>query len=877
VARPLAPASLHREIEARLADLLGSPVHIADLRLSLRWGLLLEGGDITAWPSAGGPALHVARATAELRPFAHLTGQGRIRRLSLEEPVLRVTQHPDGSITPAPVAALFADSDGEATNAEEPPADPPRALAAVEPFARSLLTRLVVADSFEIVGGRIELIDLAAASHRTLAVAPVQAQLTRSLFGETNLALRGRLHDAGGDRGTFEWESSKGPEAPLRIALATTGLELAAVLPWVRQLRPHAHLGGRLSGTLAFESSEPGHGHLEVDLVAHELESKPPSRRRGPLEADRVALTGVLAIDPDEVRVEGARFSSDDLSLELDATLERPLGLDSHAELALAVRDVTVADLRHVIGWLPAVRREEAEALLASVRTGRLRLLRTGGTATLRGWQSFLVGRSRTPPRDFVIDADLADTTVHVENEDYLESLTGRLWWTGNRVEFRDFSARLDGRPLPRLDLTVNGVSHLFASDRAAREMSAGAPPLEGLRTLWLATRGESPETGSRASFLVDIDHLHHPMFYWPIQDATAHLESLPEGVRISIERGLWADVPVSGEVYWEFEPVERIRARFTAVAAADAPKPAETNGTWAQGRFRMGPFTSERWDHESMEGEFAARGSTLELDDVEIALAPRGHASASGHIDVGQPDVVPVGLRFQVEDGDLSALATSMGLSGHLTTGTVTADGSLATKLRAEPSFAADLTGHIVLDARDGTIGRAVPAALEIPLAGNSENELAERDEIRYDALQTELDFEAGMLRTEGLNLEGPDLRAFASGRVDIAREPHALEAEIVVFLFRPIDSLLGMIPIVNALLLGPNDNLVAAHYRVVGPWDDPKSTLLPIRSFTSGPGTVVFETLPSLVRRGIESLGMLFENRKPEPRAGPAALREP
>ena len=77
------------------------------------------------------------------------------------------------------------------------------------------------------------------------------------------------------------------------------------------------------------------------------------------------------------------------------------------------------------------------------------------------------------------------------------------------------------------------------------------------------------------------------------------------------------------------------------------------------------------------------------------------------------------------------------------------------------------------------------------------------------------------------------------------------------------------------NTLLLGPNDNLVAAHYELEGPVDDPDATLLPLRSFTSGPGTVVFETLPSLVRQGIGALGTLFERPKPEAPPGPAAPR--
>ncbi|MDP6242433.1 MAG: hypothetical protein QF462_03810, partial [Myxococcota bacterium] len=182
--RPPVPASLHREIETRLTDLLGGPVQIGELRLSLRWGVLVEGRDLTVWPSEGGPALHVSRATAKIRIFSHLTGQERIRSVRLERPLLHMTHHPDGSITPEAVSALFADSDEETPTEGDPSTGLLGPLDALEPFARNLLERLVVAESFEILGGRIEFVDLTAASPRTIAVAPVQARLTRSVFGK---------------------------------------------------------------------------------------------------------------------------------------------------------------------------------------------------------------------------------------------------------------------------------------------------------------------------------------------------------------------------------------------------------------------------------------------------------------------------------------------------------------------------------------------------------------------------------------------------------------------------------------------------------------------------------------------------------------------
>ena len=55
-----------------------------------------------------------------------------------------------------------------------------------------------------------------------------------------------------------------------------------------------------------------------------------------------------------------------------------------------------------MIGWLPEIRREDAEAIVAPLEVGHLRLLRTGGVASFIGWQAFLAGRSSELPGDFV-------------------------------------------------------------------------------------------------------------------------------------------------------------------------------------------------------------------------------------------------------------------------------------------------------------------------------------------------------------------------------------------------------------------------------------------------------------------------------------------
>ena len=246
-------------------------------------------------------------------------------------------------------------------------------------------------------------------------------------------------------------------------------------------------------------------------------------------------------------------------------------------------------------------------------------------------------------------------------------------------------------------------------------------------------------------------------------------------------------------------------------------------------------------------------------MTDTEIQLAPHGTARATGHLDLSNVDHVPASVEFEIRDGDLAQLGAGFGLPPDLATGTLQAGGALAASLRAETSLAQELSGTLDLEASDGTIQQAIPAVVALALASASVNPFASRETARFDRLATQLEIASGQLRTRSLTLDGPDVRAFASGSIDIGDEPHPLDVEVVLYLFRPVDFVIDKIPLLNVLLLGPNDNLIAAHFNLTGPWDDPDATLVPHKSLTSGPGSVVFETVPALVLRGLRAIGSL------------------
>ena len=881
VARPLATERLRSEVEERLTEKLGGEVRVAQLRLSLRLGLRLEGSGVEVWPGRGGPGLRVERVEADIRLFSHLTGQPRLRRLRLEGARLRVARGADGALNPPPMAALLAKSSKPVPETSSYPHELLRPLISLEGLARFMLTKTLVADTVEVQDGEILLVDAQVLEPGILAIGGIQGRVQRRrLLGDTRLALQGRLRDEAGERGAFEASGSRSRSGELRLALAATHLELHSLAFYLRELHPEARLSGRISGAVIFEAPSPGVGRLAVDLVGHDMHSVAPLSARwelGPLEASRVELAGELAIDPWQVRLDGARFSTDAFDLEVDAVVERPVRASSRAQIALTIQDVTLAQVRHVIGWLPEIRREEAEAIVAPLEVGHLRLLRTGGVASFSGWQAFLAGRTRELPGDFVVDAELAETTVRVGETDRIEKLSGRLWWTGDRLEIRGAQAQLGTAALfPGLDLSVEGVSNLFALDPGARRLSPGAEPLVGLKPLWQALSRDTDETsGAATSLRVAIERLDHPMFFWPIENAEALIEPVEGGVRIEISEGNWAGVPVRGETQWLFEPDERVGARFSAAPPTDTRTSSSPAGVWARGRFEVGALHEGPWLQESARGEFRAQASTVRLANVDVQLAPSGRLHATAGLDLSRPDAVPFDLSFSVEDGDITALASLAGLPRELATGRLEAAGSLSGSLDPGDAVSAELSGLVEIQARDGTNQQAVPVVVAIALASEMFNPFAQRGKVRYDRIDTLLELERGRLQTDSFKMEGPDVRAFASGSVDVGREPHPVDAEVVLFLFRPIDNVLEKIPLLNLVLLGSNENLVAAHFELKGPWSDPKAQLLPLRSLATGPASLVFQTLPSLLLRGARSSTRSSRasrrRRRPHPRRRP------
>ena len=929
VASQLGPEQLRRVAEEQLARTLRAPVSIEKARIRLRRGLVLHGENVKTWlepaHDAGSgmhpersPGLYIERVEVGLDLFALLAGRFRISRLTLIDATLQVERHADGSFSPTPVAALLARRPktlagsreaGDSTTAEGAADEFVRPFRAMESAVRFLLEKPFVTRSWELRGCTIALRDQWVSEVNGEDAPPVEislghirADLKHSRRGRgARLALRGRILSQAGDHGVVEWEGTRGTRGLVRTTVAMTGLELETFLPYVRATDPGAYLEGNLSGAIAYEATSDDDSQLELDFIVRDAKTSlipEETSNFGLLETRRADARMVVDMTPELIRVKHANLSSGDLDVRLQGTIARPLHPGSTSHLAVSLHDVELARLLERLGWLPELEQGE-QPEVEHVESGRLVTLTARGSAPISGWRDFMRGHTAQLPRGFTIDAEVAHARVRVGETDRLEGLTGHIHWTGDRVEITNAHAELNGSPLPILDVSVEGVSHLFATKRSERALRSGGVPLVGLRPFWEAFAGDDDDEPSAMATTVwlEIDSLEHPMFLWPIDELWATIEPTPGGIHITTTRGRWAGAIVHGDADWLFEPEERMTVRLTAetalspapqdLAGAEAPAddapPAESSPPggpavrrvaepWGKGRFTVASFEGARWRQKKATGSFTASGGVFDLNEVEIELDPTGRMSGSASVDLGQPAEAPYEIEMRVASGDLGVITELLGLPTDSATGQVDLTAHFKGSLRPRSAFVNGLEGQLTVAATSGDLRRGVPPVIAVALASDALNPFASRERVRFDRLDTIFDFTGGMLRTDSLLFDGPDLRIFASGKIDLVRAPHEIDAEVAVFLFRVIDRAIEKIPLLNTLLLGDDDSFQAAYYQLSGPWDEPDTKLIPMRSLASGPASLILERVPQFLRRGLEALGSALRGQPRPPPGLPA-----
>jgi hypothetical protein len=870
--REVSPQYLRIEFQERLSAALETPVTVEEIQVSWENWIQLDARDVRAWSGDAGHGLEISRVVGSIDLLSLLFGELRLREVHIDGAVLRVgaIRNPFGE---PGIAQNAADAAGR-----QHPRELLRPLIALEIAVRVLLESPRLASVLDLQGGHLELDPVGPYRQAPLELREVSSRLVHHRFSkESRLFLEGRLMEGERDLGMIEVVAERNRSGRMRIALNLDSLALGISDAYVSDLGSDARIDGSMSGEIVYETPESGSGRLEVDIVCENLRSVVPAAGDAPperTELPRVDVNASLVITPQSIAVHEGLIATPRTTLRMSGMVARPLQSASMADLSLEFDDVEVAHVRHLIGWLPEIKRDEAAAIVAPLKSGRLVSLRASGGATLAGWQNFLAGRTRTMPDGFRLGAEFADATIWVGEDDRIEELSGRMHWVGTRAEAIGVTAVLNGTPLPSLDLVIEGFPNFFAGDPAARKIVSGGEPLAGLGTFWSSLRltpaADSEDEGT--SIDLHLDYLDHPMFLWPIRDLVLAIQSEARGLRVEKAHGNWAGVPIDGKVEWLFLPDEQVTVELTAGRPSDRPSSSIPEGTWARGRFEVGRIAGERWRQSAAQGDFEASADRVEIRNLAIDLEPSGEVDANGSLRLSEIDAVPFQLTFELKSGDAAAVAHMFGLPPNHINGDVDLSGNFDGTLIPDTSFYAALRGELDVSATDGLIRKKAPLVAAVSRASETLEDFDPSEVLAYKHLEAKLEFSDGKLSTEAISLDGPELGVLASGEVDLMTKGKPMDGKVALFLFPKLDRVIGKIPIFSRLLLGTDSNLVAAYYQVTGPWANPevKPILLP---GSAGSTSVVLQSVPLFVKRGFKALGSLVRGKPSEPDASPPA----
>jgi hypothetical protein len=882
----LAPERLQGEVRGWLERATGQPVEIASLRVRIGMPVELHGDGLVLWNGA----LTAQHASARIDVISLLVGRPRVASLRLDGAHLRIERLPGGGWWPP----IFGKP---STPHPEPALEP---LRVIEGAFRLLLARPFLADRLIVRRSRVSLVHPSptpGGEPVRLELQSVAGRLLHSrLFGDARLFVRLRLFSDGIDRGVLEWDGSRAPDASIQVTMAATGFDLAALAPYVRGVREQARLAGAVDGVIDYATPHAGAGRVELDLVARDFSASLGREPAQPLAVDRLSLRMGIDVGESRVALRGARISAGGLDFGLDGSIERPLGEGSRTRLSLELAEVPLDPerARALAGWLPETGRQRFLFLVERLRSGRLVRGEVGGEASLGRWRDSLAGHFDRLPDGFELSMRVEDVAMQVDEEDRLDRLSGELAFREDTLRVEGASAELNGGPLPRLDLTFQGLSLILASPPERSPLASGAQALVGVTPLWEVLRRE-PDAATPGSpppqVELWLDQLSHPALLWPISDVAVELqlETGSEGLRIDVREARWAGAAIEGEVDWRLGPERRLGVRLVATPPTQtervpSPELESSPGflgeqgarSWASGRLRVGPVAGERWRHRELRARFEAVGGGIRLDRLAIDLEPDGLLVGSGELDLSQADRVPYRTQLAIRDGDAGALTRVFGADPDLAAGRVAVGVRLAGTLVPGRPLLHDAYGRIGLSARNGTLRRSVPPMLALALASGAFNPFSTVERIRYERIESRMALSQGVLSSEALELDGPDLRLFASGAIDLREQPAALDLEVVLFLFRQLDRAIELIPLVNVLLLGENENLLAAYFELVGTWEEPIASAKPLRTIEEGPTDLLTRRLPSIVTRGMKALGGLLKGSEPEA-PGPAGVDAP
>jgi hypothetical protein len=775
-------------VAGALGAVLGRPVEVGSVQLRAGGSLRIEFEDLRILDSdATEPMLRVDRVVARLGWPRLLAGQIIPTAWTLERPVLHISEG----------------------NGESP--SPRLALRPVQVAVRDGTLVWGDPDNGGVQLTRIEL---------SARAAPLGTTLRGTAMSQ--------IERAGETVGSFSVEFDADTEE-IGARGSVTGVDLSRVrIPGLPPIQ------GQASGTIALRATpKKRKGTFELDVeglvlddpsltapvapeetrVVVDLEDDGRVWQIGlrPLQLDDFVLRGVVRIDQNE----HGRVSAD---VSIDPF--RPGLPDERLQLTRLV------GLRHA-SWARTDARVEAGRVTSM--HARLDVPRAIVSDTL--------GFRRKPrPHEFQVKATVEKGVYRPKPESQpLENIEAEIRIRGNRLEVYDVRMTHEGKAIPEVDLTIDGLHRLAHLSEEERKTPPGpGVPIPGLGPAFESFASDEEGADEIPLQLRDL-RVGYPAFLFPIRDATATL-SFPEGNLLIEElEGVIGGAPAKLQALWD-----RGQSRVVVdVTYLDGEAPEGTNPTdpWFEAMFSRPSAQVGIWKLADIRGQARGLGAKLHVPRMEAHLGG-GPLDADGTVDLSREGVAPIEFRFHVEEADANEVAEMITLPPKTLTGKMAASGSLVGPLEPDVPFVKDADMVVDFTVRDGKLGNlpvmVTIARLATPLGWSGLFGGA----LRFNTLESSLRIEQGTLHVDSFSVDGPELRILAAGQIDLMPDDMPVDLLVALLLLEPVNRLVDTVPLIGDWMLGKDRSLVALYFELKGPWEDPEGDYVPPETLRSATG---------------------------------------
>lgn len=654
-----------------------------------------------------------------------------------------------------------------------------------------------------------------------LELRSIRGLLGSDLSGEASADL------ARGDRsiGHLEAEFSGHPD-DLELRANLRGVDLGALPAGGLQ-----DLRGMAEGTASLRYAAGRPLETSVDLALSELSVTLPGFGR-PLTPAKAHLTARLKRRAGRLAIQLDRMDLDDLRISGGVQIGTGKGARVSGSLALAdfAPGQPAGDRLHFVS-LMGLRFASWRGLNQRIEGGIVEDFQLLFNVPRDGLGGSLSFNRKFSSSELRASAHLRDGVYRPNpGSAPLEAISGSIELRGNVLEFKQIEMSRGGRPLPRIDVRIDGMhrlAHLPADERGAPP--GPGVPIPGLGPAFAAlTSGGTEGTEAPALRLSEFD-LGYPAFVLRFRDASARLR-FPAGKLVVEEaEGVLGGAPARLAAIWD--RVENTVSVDVTYLDGQAPPPrelpADLEASWAAGRFQLEQIYLGNWLVEDVQGRARAVGAEISLPEITGGLAG-GVLTARGGVSLERTGEAPVEFQTDASGCDAAGIQGPLGMEAGTLSGSAAMEGHWAGILHPGRPFLADVDATLKVHLSDGAVGN-LPATLllaRLPSLQGVRGLFGQP--LPYTSITAELRIQDGKLKTEDFALSGPELRLLAAGEIDLLTQELETDMVLALLFLQTVDRVIGQVPLVRDLVLGEDGSLLALYFKLEGPWKAPQGRLL-------------------------------------------------